>query len=129
MTGPPGQPISPSVLIDSDRIVEAKKVTGPFNPYFAVSSSFFCSGMSDGSFSSDAGEDVGKVFLIRRPEIRSPVTKNNSRLALGLLCRFSSFDERSLLPLSLNMIEYPEFLSALAKAIVAHNSSRIPDCL
>ena len=123
------RPAHIAVLIDSVRIVEAKNVTGPFNPYLAKSCSFFCSAMSDGSFSLEAGKDVGKVLLIRRPEIRSPVTKNNSRRALGSPCRFSSFDERSLLPLSLNMIEYPEFLSARAKTIVAHNTSRIPDCL
>jgi hypothetical protein len=29
--------------------------------------------------------------------------------------------------LSLSMIEYPEFLSARAKAVVAHNIQRIPD--
>jgi hypothetical protein len=108
-------------------IAEAKNVTGPFNPYLATSSSFFCSAMSDGSFSLEAGKDVGKVLLIRRPETRSPVTKNNSRHALGSPFRFSSFDERSLLLLSLSMIEYPEFLSARAKAVVAHNIQRIPD--
>ena len=125
----PTKPAHIAVLIGSDFIAEAKNVTGSFNPYFAASSSFFCSGMSDWSFSQDAGKDVGKVFLIRRPESRSPVKKSKSRCASGLPRRFSSFADRSLLPLSFNMIEYPEFLSARAKAIVAHNSSRIPDCL